>query len=213
MGVHLVGIAGGSASGKTTLTRLLLALMSSEVADVVELDGYYRAQDGVSREARERVNYDHPNAFEFALLREHLLQLRQGNSIEVPSYDFAAHNRRAGVTRVVFPRRVVIVEGILTFADSVIQELFDTKIFVDAPSEVRLARRLQRDVRERGRSSESVLSQWIETVEPMFVEFCKQTKECADLVVDGLTLSDEAVRGVERFIEGRCCAPGNSSRS
>lgn len=204
MGTFLVGIAGGSASGKSTLTRLLVGSVSSDLLDVVELDGYYRAQDGVDQVARESVNYDHPNAFEFDLLVSHLRELKAGRGIAVPSYDFAAHNRRAGVTRAVSPKRVIIVEGILTFAVSEVRDLFDVKIYVDAPSDLRLARRSERDVRERGRSRESVVSQWRDTVDPMFVQFCEPSKGCADLLVDGREINENTVRQVLSFVGERC---------
>lgn len=203
MNSHLVGIAGGTASGKTTLTRRLLELASELGPGVVELDGYYRCQDSVSLEKRALVNYDHPNAFEFELLASHLQELRSGRGVNVPVYDFALHNRNPHKINHVKPSPVVFVEGILTLAIPILRPLFDTMIFVFAPDEVRLSRRIERDVRERGRTEQGVQEQWSATVQPMHVEYCSPSEQYAHLVVDGTDLSSQQLKRVWDFISGR----------
>jgi uridine kinase len=203
MNSHLVGIAGGTASGKTTLTRRLLELSSSLDPGVVELDGYYRCQDSVSLEKRALVNYDHPNAFEFELLASHLEDLRRGRGVDVPVYDFALHNRNPNKINYVKPSPVVFVEGILTLAIPILRPLFDTMIFVSAPDEVRLSRRIERDVRERGRTEQGVQEQWSATVQPMHLEYCSPSEQFAHLVVDGTDLSTDQLNKVWDFIFAR----------
>ncbi len=203
MNSHLVGIAGGTASGKTTLTRRLLELASELDPGVVELDGYYRCQDSLPLEKRALVNYDHPDAFEFELLASHLEDLRSGKGVNVPVYDFALHTRNPNQIHRVKPSRVVFVEGILTLAIPILRPLFDTMIFVSAPDEVRLSRRIERDVRERGRTRQGVLDQWEATVQPMHLEYCSPSEEVAHLVVDGTDLSSKQLQSVWDFILSR----------
>ena len=193
---HLIGIAGGTASGKTTITRQLFTLAGSGNASIVELDGYYRCQKDRSFEDRVKVNYDHPDAFEFDFLVEQLIRLRSGEHVDVPVYDFAAHTRRNDVAHSVAPTSIIFVEGILTLSLLALVELFDTRIFVYAPDETRLARRIIRDVNERGRTEASVLAQWNATVHPMHEEFCAPCLTTADIVVDGLDFSPEKIAEV-----------------
>jgi uridine kinase len=193
---HLIGIAGGTASGKTTLTQQLLAFAGSAAASIVELDGYYRCQSDRPFEERIKVNYDHPDAFEFDLLSRHLIQLRAGEHVNVPVYDFAAHTRRTDRAHSTASRPIVFVEGILTLSVPAISALFDTRVFVYAPDEIRLARRINRDVKERGRTEASVLAQWNATVQPMHEAFCAPCLDKADIVVDGLDFSAEKINAV-----------------
>jgi len=187
MSSFLVGIAGGTASGKTTLTRMLAELGGSERVAVLELDRYYRSRSNLSPSERATVNYDHPDALEFDLLLEHLQSLKAGQSIVAPTYDFATHCRDLLKASRIDPKPVMIVEGILIFAAPNLRELFDLRIFVDAPEQVRFARRLERDTKVRGRSIESVYQQWNTTVQPMHAEFCEPGRTYADRIVDGQT--------------------------
>lgn len=182
--VTTVGIAGGTASGKTTLAAALLDACSPENATILPLDNYYIKRDHQPLEERSRANYDHPDALEFDLLVEHINALRSGHEILMPQYDFAQHTRSREVQRIE-PRPVLIVEGILTLAMPKLRETFDHKVFVDSPDDLRLQRRLDRDVRERGRTAESVHAQWRETVQPMFEQYCYPSREQADLIVNG----------------------------
>lgn len=182
---HIVGIAGASASGKTRLAnRLFEALSDDAKADVSILseDGYYRCNDNLSFEQREKINYDHPDAFEHELLIQHLKQLKNGEGIEVPQYNYADHNR-SSETISFRPTRWIILEGILIFHQPQLRSHLDLKVFVDVAMDVCLARRIRRDTQERKRSVESVLTQYEQTVRPMFHQFVEPTKAYADLIV------------------------------
>jgi uridine kinase len=181
----ILGIAGGTASGKTTLAQTLADRGGSEQIVVLELDRYYLSQSNLSPTDRESVNYDHPDTLEFELLVQHLKSLKAGNSIMAPIYDFTTHCRDPLKFSHIHPRPLIIVEGILTFAYSELLNLFDFKIFVDTPKEVRFSRRLERDTRLRGRSIVSVNKQWNTTVQPMHLKFCEPGKVYADRVIDG----------------------------
>jgi uridine kinase len=194
--VCVVGIAGGTASGKTTLARTLLAHLGTDIACIVELDSYYRSHDDISYEQRTHINYDHPEAFEFDLLLAHVEELKKGLSVRVPVYNFAEHNRDSVIVRVVQPRPVVLIEGILTLTHEPLRRVLDYSVFVDAPTQVRFDRRLARDVRERGRTPESVAAQWTQTVHPMHEEFCEPTKLLAGRIIDGVTFGDEEVHSI-----------------
>jgi uridine kinase len=187
---YLVGIAGGTASGKTTLAQRLLTYAGDQNVAVIELDRYYRCQDDISMSERVAANYDHPSSIEFDLLIEQLKQLKAGHTIQTPIYDFEHHTRKKDQLITVEPRPVIIVEGILVFAIPELRDLFGTRIFVDAPSDVRLKRRLERDTRERGRTAESVMQQWDASVHPMYLEFCEPSRETAEIVFDGITCCD-----------------------
>ena len=178
----IVGIAGGTGSGKTTVARKLAAAMPPGRCVTIEHDAYYRDQSHLSREEREAINYDHPASLESPLLAEHLRALRGGRAIDVPIYDFATHTRRPD-TRHVEPAPVVIVEGILVFAESSLREQMDIKIFVDTDPDIRLMRRIRRDLEQRGRTFQSVRDQYYATVRPMHLEHVEPTKRWADLIV------------------------------
>lgn len=179
--ILVVGIAGGTASGKTTLTRQLASRLGKDVT-VIEHDSYYRAYHELSFEERTKLNYDHPDIYETELLVEHLAALRRGETVEVPVYDYPTYDR-SDKTVTVAPAPVVVVEGILILADAALREQMDIKIFVDAEADVRILRRALRDGRERGRSLESVAEQYLATVKPMHEAFVEPSKRYADIIV------------------------------
>jgi uridine kinase len=176
-----IGLAGGSGSGKTTIAEAVLERLDGKVA-LVQHDAYYRHVPELSYDERTKVNYDHPASLETELLVEHLLALRSGQPIERPVYDFAIHLRSDDTVRVE-PAPVVVVEGILVLAEPELRSELDLKIFVDTDSDVRLARRLLRDIEERGRTVDSVVSQYFETVRPMHVQYVETSKRYADLII------------------------------
>ena len=177
----VIGIAGGSGSGKTTLMRALIDKFGDNIA-VISHDNYYKAHDDMPMENRARLNYDEPAAFDTDMLIEHLRLLKQGRTIHCPVYDFSVHNRTKETTEI-RPRKVIIVEGILIFENRELCKEMDIKIFVDTDADVRLARRIHRDVRKRGRSLDSVLDQYLTTVKPMHEQYVEPSKKNADLVV------------------------------
>lgn len=177
----IVGIAGGTGSGKTTVAHKLAASMPGR-AVTIEHDAYYRDQAHLTFEERTRINYDHPASLESDLLAQHLRALRDGKAVDIPIYDFATHTR-AAATRHIEPARVVIVEGILVFAEAVLREQMDIKIFVDTDSDIRLIRRIRRDLEQRGRTFQSVRDQYYSTVRPMHIEHVEPSKRWADLIV------------------------------
>ena len=180
MNTIFIGIAGGTGSGKTTLTEHLAARFGSDIS-VVHHGNYYKRQD---RPFAERClqNYDHPDAFETSLLVEHLKALKAGRSIQCPVYSYVDHNR-TDETVEVFPTKVIIVEGILIFQDPTLRDMFDIKIFVETDADVRILRRALRDVRDRGRTLESVITQYLTTVKPMHEQFVEPSRKYADIIV------------------------------
>ena len=177
----IIGVAGGTGSGKTSLTQAIAQRFGADVT-VLNHDNYYRAHDEMPYEQRCQINYDHPDALETSLLVEHLRQLRAGQSIQCPVYDFSQHNRsRETVT--VTPSRVIVVEGILIFAEPVLCDLMDIRIFVDTDADVRILRRIRRDVQQRGRSLDSVIDQYLATVKPMHEQFVEPSKRRADIII------------------------------
>ena len=179
--ILVIGIAGGTGSGKTTLMDNLMQRFGDQVT-VLSHDNYYRRRDDMTMEERSKVNYDEPAALETDLMVKHLEQLRQGESIECPVYDFAQHNRSNKTTTIV-PKRVIIVEGILIFENEALRDLMNIRIFVDTDADVRLGRRILRDVEERGRTLQSVLEQYETTVKPMHEKYVEPSKKHANLVV------------------------------
>ena len=179
----MIGIAGGTGSGKSTFTDHIKSLFGDGVA-VLYHDNYYRRQDGVPMEARRQVNYDHPDALETALLAGHLRALKAGQAVESPVYDFTVHNRAETTIRVE-PRPVVITEGILVLAEPQLRELFDIRIFVEADADERILRRAIRDMKERGRDIEGIARQYLDTVKPMHYLFVEPSKAYADLIING----------------------------
>lgn len=179
--ILVIGIAGGTASGKTTLMKNLINEFGGQVT-VLSHDNYYKRHDDMPYEERCKLNYDEPAAFDTSLMVYHLDQLRHGHSIECPVYDFTVHNRSDETIRLV-PHKVIIVEGILIFENEELRNLMDIKIFVDTDADIRLCRRIKRDVNKRGRSLESVLTQYQQTVKPMHERYVEPSKKYADLVV------------------------------
>ena len=179
--ILVIGIAGGTGSGKTTLMNQLINKFSSDIT-VLSHDNYYKRHDELSYEQRCQLNYDEPAALETDLMARHLDKLRQGETIECPVYDFTQHNR-SSETITITPKKVIIVEGILIFENKPLRDLMDIKIFVDTDADVRLCRRIKRDVRKRGRTLESVLDQYQNTVKPMHEMYVEPSKKFADIVV------------------------------
>ena len=179
--VLVIGIAGGTGSGKTTITRKLCENFGPDVS-VINHDNYYKAHHNMPYEERAKLNYDHPNAFDTDMLIEHLKQLRQGHSVVCPVYDYTVHDRSED-TVVIKPARVIIVEGILIFENRELCDQMDIKIYVDADADVRILRRIVRDVRDRGRSLDSVINQYLATVKPMHEQFVEPSKRNADIIV------------------------------
>ena len=177
----MIGIAGGTGSGKTTITRHICKRFGGDVS-VVYHDNYYKRHDELPYEQRAKLNYDHPDAFDTDLMIEQLQMLKSGKSIECPVYDFSIHNR-TDRTVTIPPARVIVVEGILVFCEKELRELLNIKIYVDTDADVRVLRRVIRDVRERGRSIESVVEQYLKTVKPMHEAFVEPSKRYADIII------------------------------
>ena len=178
----LIGITGGTGSGKSTIADALYSNFSKDRITMIQQDMYYKDQSHLSMEERVKTNYDHPMAFDNDLLVEHLQKLIKGEAIEKPRYDFTIHNR-AKDTTTVEPREIIIVEGILILEDERIRDLLDIKIFVDTDADEMILRRIERDMNERGRSFESVKTQYLTTVKPMYLEFCEPSKRYADIII------------------------------
>lgn len=181
MDILVIGIAGGTGSGKTTLMKNLIDRLGSDVT-VLSHDNYYRAHDDIPYEERCKLNYDEPASLETDLMVRHLDMLRHGQAIDCPVYDFSVHNRSSETIHVE-PSSVIIVEGIMIFENKPLRDLMDIKIFVDTDADIRLCRRIKRDVRKRGRSLESVLEQYQSTVKPMHDQYVEPSKKFADLIV------------------------------
>ena len=179
--ILVIGIAGGTGSGKSTLTKQLVNHFGDQIT-VLKHDDYYKAHDEMTYEERTHLNYDHPNAFDTDLMLQHLRQLKKGEPINCPIYDYTVHNRSRNF-QVIYPTNVSIVEGILIFENKELCKEMDIKIFVDTDADIRIIRRIQRDVIERARSLESVISQYMNTVKPMHEEFVEPSKKNADIIV------------------------------
>lgn len=179
----IIGIAGGTGSGKSTFTDRLRDIFEDDIA-VIYHDNYYRRNDGISMADRESINYDHPDSLETELLIEHLIKLRSGVAIYSPVYDFTVHNRSEKTERVL-PKKIIIVEGILVLADKRLRDLFDIKIYVEADADERILRRVMRDMKERGRDIEGIVRQYLATVKPMHDMFVEPSRAKADFVING----------------------------
>ncbi|HJK95307.1 MAG TPA: uridine kinase [Polyangiaceae bacterium LLY-WYZ-15_(1-7)] len=178
----VIGIAGGTGSGKTTIARKITDALPSDKVDRIEHDSYYRDRPELSYDERCGLNFDHPSALETTLLVEHVRTLREGQAVEVPIYDFTTH-RRLPETRPVEPRNVIVVEGILVLADPALRDLMDIKIFVDTDADIRAFRRIRRDIEHRGRTFQQVRDQYYKTVRPMHLQFVEPSKRWADLII------------------------------
>jgi uridine kinase len=178
----VIGVAGGSGSGKTTVVRQIVDSLGPDQVIVLEHDRYYRDRNDLRLEERAALNYDHPDSLETDLMVGHLLELRAGRPVELPVYDFARFARKA-VLETAQPRRAIIVEGILIFTDAELRRLMDVKVFVDTDADTRFIRRLQRDITDRGRTVQSVIDQYLGTVKPMHLDFVEPSKRYADIIV------------------------------
>ncbi len=178
----VIGIAGGTGSGKTTVANVILQRAGAHNIAYLPHDAYYKDLSVLTANQRHEVNFDHPDSLDTPLLVEHVRQLKSGNAIEMPVYDFKTHSRTSQ-TATILPQPVIVVEGILIFAEPELRELFDVRIFVDTDADIRFIRRLQRDIAERGRSTESVINQYIHTVRPMHLEFVEPSKRYADVII------------------------------
>jgi uridine kinase len=178
----VIGIAGGSGSGKTTVAQEILQRVGRDRIAFLQHDSYYKDLSGLPPAQHAEVNFDHPNSLETDLLTQHIASLRDGKAVEVPIYDFSTDSRTTK-TYIVQPRRVILVEGILIFTERTLREMFDVKIFVDTDSDMRFIRRLERDIHERGRTTESVIKQYQLTVRPMHLEFVEPSKRYADVII------------------------------
>jgi uridine kinase len=178
----VIGIAGGSGSGKTTVAQEILNRVGPDRIAFLQHDSYYKDLTGLPPSQRAELNFDHPNSLETELLIQHVISLRDGQPVQVPIYNFSNHSR-TGETFTVAPHRVILVEGILIFVERALRDLFDIKIFVDTDADLRFIRRLQRDISERGRTTESVIKQYQLTVRPMHLEFVEPSKRYADVII------------------------------
>ena len=205
MECFVMGIGGGTGSGKTTLTKRLKERLGSQVT-VLSYDNYYKSHPEMPYDERVRLNYDHPSAFDTELLVEHLAALRRGETIAAPVYDFKQHDR-SDETMLIAPTGVILVEGILILADERLRSQMDVKIYVDTDADVRILRRVVRDVKQRGRSLESVVTQYLTTVKPMHEQFVEPSKRYADIIVPeggrNAVALDMLVRRVEHHLNNQ----------
>lgn len=182
MAAYVVGVAGGTGSGKTTVAEHIVSALPPEHVCIIQHDNYYRDRADLTYEERCQLNFDHPEALETELLIEHLARLKSGEPVDVPLYDFKTH-RRSEETQRVEPRQVVVVEGILVFVDERLREQLDLKLFVDTPADIRVFRRIRRDLEQRGRTFASIREQYYATVRPMHLQFVEPSKSYADLII------------------------------
>ena len=195
----VIGIAGGTGSGKTTVVNQILNQISQEEICVISQDSYYKETNNLSYEERTKINFDHPKAIDFKLLVNHLKALKKGEIIDQPVYSFVTHNRTSDTLKT-HPRKVVIVEGILIFNNVELRNLFDIKIFVHADADERLIRRLRRDIKERGRDLDEVLNRYQTTLKPMHQQFIEPTKNYADIIIPNDTYNTVAIDIVRTVI-------------
>lgn len=198
----ILGIAGGTGSGKTTVVNKILRELPAEEVTILSQDSYYNQNDHLTYQERCRINFDHPTAIDFDLLISHVEKLKQGEIIEQPVYSFATHNRMPERVKT-YPKKVVILEGILIFTDKRLRDLIDIKVYVHADSDERLIRRLKRDLQERGRSIEEVLDRYQSTLKPMHQEFIEPTKSYADIIIPNDNYNNVAIDIVRTVINER----------
>lgn len=182
MNCYIIGIAGGTGSGKSTFTNRIRKALGDKVT-VIYHDNYYRCQDHLDFEERKKVNYDHPDAFETELLVEHIQKLKNGEAVDCPVYDYSKHNR-SGDTVKILPGKIILIEGILVLQDKRLRDLLDLKIFVEADADERILRRVLRDVRDRGRDLDGIIDQYLTTVKPMHYLYVEPTRALADIVIN-----------------------------
>ena len=198
----IIGIAGGTGSGKTTVVKQIMDELKNEEVDVISQDSYYQDTTHLSYEERVKINFDHPKSIDFDLLVAHLKELKDGNTIEEPVYSFIDHNRTSE-TRTIHPRKVIIVEGILILTHPEVRSMFDIKIYVHADSDERLIRRLKRDINERARDLDEVLWRYQTTLKPMHQQFIEPTKEFADIIIPTNRYNTVAIDIVQTIIKER----------
>ena len=189
----LITIAGGTASGKTTVVDEIINCFNEEEVTVICQDNYYKSHDDISLEERTKINYDHPNSFDMDLLYEDLSKLLSGQIIYCPIYNFKEHNRESNIKKMVKPTKVVILEGILSLYDKRIRDLSNILIFVESDPDIRFIRRLKRDIKERGRDMDNVIMQYLSTVKPMYDEYIAPTKRFADIIIPNDVKHDVAI--------------------
>ena len=198
----IIGITGGTGCGKTTVVNQIVKELSGEEVTVISQDSYYKDLSHLTFEERTKINFDHPNSIDFELLKEHLLALKAGRSVQSPTYSFVEHNRTKE-TVLVKPTNVVIVEGILIFSHPDIRDLFNIKIFVHADSDERLIRRIKRDITERGRDVEEVLNRYQNTLKPMHMQFIEPMKEFADIIIPNNRYNTVAIDIIKTIVHNR----------
>lgn len=197
--MFIIGIAGGTGSGKTTVVDRILKELQHEGVDVIYQDSYYKETSHLTYEERAKINFDHPQSIDFELLVNHLKELKKGNTIQQPVYSFKTHNR-TGETITIKPQKVMLVEGILVLANPEIRKMFDIKLFVHTDSDERLIRRLKRDINERGRDFQEVLDRYQTTLKPMHQQFIEPTKEFADIIIPYNRYNEVAVSMLQTII-------------
>lgn len=197
----VIGVAGGSGSGKTTVVSRILEALGDSRVPVLEHDRYYRDRNDLRLEERAALNYDHPDSLETDLMVQHVHELRAGRAVQAPVYDFARHARKEE-TETIVPGRALIVEGILIYTDPALRKLMDVKVFVDTDDDIRFIRRLQRDIAERGRTVQSVIEQYLGTVKPMHLEFVEPSKRYADIIIPQGGHNAVAIDMLLRLIRG-----------
>jgi uridine kinase len=198
----IIGIAGGTGSGKTTVVNQIIKQLPTDEVCVISQDSYYNQTYNLSYEERTKINFDHPRAIDFDLIVKHLRQLKSGETIEQPVYSFVTHNRTPD-TVITHPRKVIIVEGILIFNNEALRDLFDIKIFVHADTDERLVRRVRRDITERGRDIDEVLNRYQDTLKPMHLQFIEPTKNFADIIIPNNKHNTVAIDVVRTVINER----------
>jgi len=197
--MYIIGIAGGSGCGKTTVVRNILEVLSNERINVIKQDSYYKDNGSLTPQERKEMNFDHPDAFDWELLIRHVKTLQAGESIHQPQYDYITSSRLAQTIHA-FPGQVLIIEGIMALYNPVLRDMMDLKIFVDADTDVRLIRNIERDTRERGRSTEEVIERYINTLKPMHERFIEPTKRFADLIITQGGKNMKAVDVMQAYI-------------
>ncbi len=200
--IFIIGIAGGTGSGKTTVVDQILNELPADEVCVISQDSYYKATDNLSYEERTKINFDHPRAIDFDLLNKHVSELKSGKVIDQPIYSFVTHNRIKDTIKT-HPRKVVIVEGILIFNNEELRDLFDIKVFVHADADERLIRRIRRDIKERGRDIDEVLNRYQDTLKPMHQQFIEPTKNFADIIIPNDRYNTVAIDIVRTVISER----------
>ena len=200
--IFVIGIAGGTGSGKTTVVNQIINELPADEVCVISQDSYYNQTDNLTYEERTKINFDHPRAIDFELLVEHIKALKEGNIIEQPVYSFVAHNRTKDTIKT-HPRKVIIIEGILIFNSKELRNLCDIKVFVHADADERLIRRVRRDIKERGRDIDEVLSRYQSTLKPMHQQFIEPTKNYADIIIPNDRYNTVAIDIVRTVINDR----------